>query len=109
MKLGNFTGIAGIPNQDIAMWETMGRTGISDRTQERLGASDIAVVEFRRLMIDAAKRMRDTGVALGRTEPHIPQAKISSYEGIVPKTTDWRTLGVAPEELALRDGQERVA
>ena len=49
------------------------------------------------------------GPVLGRTEPHIPQAKISSYEGIVPKTTDWRTLGVAPEELALRDGQERVA
>jgi phthalate 4,5-dioxygenase oxygenase subunit len=109
MKLGNFTGIAGIPNQDIAMWETMGRNGISDRTKERLGASDIAVVEFRRLMIDAARRMRDTGVAIGRTTPHIPHAKISSFEGIVPKTTDWRTLGVAPEELALRDDQERVA
>src|SRR5215470_9719623 len=50
MKLGNFTGIKGIPNQDIAMWETMGRTGISDRTKERLGASDVAVVEFRKLM-----------------------------------------------------------
>jgi phthalate 4,5-dioxygenase oxygenase subunit len=109
MKLGNFTGIAGIPNQDIAMWETMGRNGIVDRTKERLGASDIAVVEFRRLMIDAARRMRDTGVAIGRTTPHIPHAKISSFEGIVPKTTDWRTLGVAPEELALRDDQERVA
>ena len=31
MKAGNFTGIAGIPNQDIAMWEGMGP--ISDRTQ----------------------------------------------------------------------------
>src|ERR1700730_15713486 len=50
MMLGNFTGIAGIPNQDIAMWETMGRTGISDRTKERLGASGIAVGEFRRLV-----------------------------------------------------------
>jgi len=91
------------------MWETMERNGISDRTKERLGASDIAVVEFRRLMIDAARRMRDTSVAIGRTSPHIPHAKISSFEGIVPKTTDWRTLGVAPEELALRDDQERVA
>jgi phthalate 4,5-dioxygenase oxygenase subunit len=60
-------------------------------------------------MIDAARRMRETGVAIGRTAPHIPHAKISSFEGIVPKTTDWRTLGVAPEELALRDDQERVA
>ena len=33
MKAGNFTGIAGIPNQDIAMWEGMGP--ISDRSQER--------------------------------------------------------------------------
>ena len=38
MKAGNFTGITGIPNQDIAMWETMGP--IADRTSERLGASD---------------------------------------------------------------------
>src|SRR5262249_32362465 len=108
MKDGNFTGIAGIPNQDIAMWETMGRTGISDRTKERLGASDIAVVEFRRLMVEAARRMRATGVAIGRTPPHIPHAKISSFEGIVPKRTGGRTLGVPPEELAIRGGQERV-
>ena len=107
MKLGNFTGIAGIPNQDIAMWETMG--AISDRTRERLGASDIAVAEFRRIMVDAARTMRDSGVAIGRTQPHIPHAKISSFEGIVPKSTDWRTLGVSPEELALGGGEERVA
>ena len=109
MKLGNFTGIAGIPNQDIAMWETMGRTGISDRTKERLGASDIAVVEFRRLMVEAARRMRDGGPALGTTQPHVPHAKISSFEGVVPKSTDWRTLGVADEELVLGGGRERVA
>jgi phthalate 4,5-dioxygenase len=106
MKLGNFTGIAGIPNQDIAMWETMG--AISDRTKERLGASDVAVAEFRRLMVDAARTMRDSGIALGRTQPHIPHAKISSFEGVVPKSSDWRTLGVAAEELALAE-QERVA
>ena len=57
----------------------------------------------------AARTMRDTGVALGRTAPHIPHAKIAAFEGIVAKTTDWRTLGVAPEELALREGSERVA
>ena len=42
MKHGSHTGIAGIPNQDIAMWETMGP--IADRSRERLGASDIAIV-----------------------------------------------------------------
>ena len=45
MKAGNFTGISGIPNQDIAMWEGMGP--ISDRSQERLGASDVDVVPER--------------------------------------------------------------
>jgi phthalate 4,5-dioxygenase len=95
MKLGDFTGIKGIPNQDIAMWCTMGR--IADRTRERVGASDLAVVEFRRLMVEAARRMRDTGVAIGRTEPAIPHASIQSFEGVVPKSADWRTVGAADD------------
>ena len=94
MKRGNFTGITGIPNQDIAMWETMGR--IADRTKDWLGTSDIAVARFRRLMVDAAKTMRDGGPALGTTTPHIPHAEIASFEGVVPKTADWRTLGSGP-------------
>jgi phthalate 4,5-dioxygenase oxygenase subunit len=109
MKLGSFTGIQGIPNQDIAMWETMGRTGISDRTKERLGASDVAVIEFRRIMIDAARQMAAGGPVQGRTQPHIAQARISSFEGVVPKTADWRTLGVAADELAIQEQPNRVA
>jgi phthalate 4,5-dioxygenase oxygenase subunit len=96
MKLGNFTGVKGIPNQDIVMWESMG--AITDRTKERVGASDFAVVEFRRLMVEAAKQVRDGGPAIGTTEPHTPHVKISSFEGVVPKTADWRSLGVAEEE-----------
>ena len=70
MKHGNFTGIPGIPNQDIAMWETMGR--IADRSKDWLGTSDIAVARFRRLMVDAAKTMRDGGPALGTTDAAHP-------------------------------------
>jgi phthalate 4,5-dioxygenase oxygenase subunit len=76
------------------MWETMGR--IADRTKDWLGTSDIAVARFRRLMVDAAKAMRDGGPALGTTKPHIAHADIASFEGVVPRTTDWRTLGSAP-------------
>ena len=90
MKLGSSTGISGIPNQDIAMWVTMGP--IADRTRERVGASDLAIVEFRRLMVEAAREMSNGGPALGTTKPHIPHASISSYEGVVPKGTDWRRL-----------------
>ena len=95
MKAGNFTGIAGIPNQDIAMWESMGPIG--DRSQERLGASDVAVAAFRRLMLEAARAMRDSGKAIGTDEPRIPHASISSFEGVVPKTTNWRSLGGGSE------------
>jgi phthalate 4,5-dioxygenase oxygenase subunit len=96
MKLGDFTGIKGIPSQDMAMWESMGP--ISERSADNLGMSDIAVIQFRRQMIAAAKRMREGGPAIGTTQPHIPHLKLTSFEGIVPKTTDWRTLGVSQEE-----------
>jgi phthalate 4,5-dioxygenase oxygenase subunit len=81
------------------MWESMG--AITDRSQDNLGASDIAVIQFRRQMINAARRFRDGGPAFGATEPRIPQARLASFEGIVPKSTDWRTLGVSNEERAL--------
>jgi phthalate 4,5-dioxygenase oxygenase subunit len=93
MKRGDFTGIKGIPNQDMAMWESMGP--IADRSSDQLGISDIAVVQFRRQMIAAAKAFRDGAPAIGTTEPRVPHVKLASFEGIVPKTTDWRTLGVS--------------
>jgi phthalate 4,5-dioxygenase oxygenase subunit len=102
MKAGNFTGIPGIPNQDIAMWESMGP--ITDRSLERVGASDVAVVAFRRLMVEAARTMRDGGAAIGTTRPHIPHASISSFEGVLPKSVNWRTLGGGRESA--QDGNQ---
>jgi phthalate 4,5-dioxygenase len=104
MRNGNFAGIAGIPNQDIAMWETMGP--IADRSQERLGVSDSAILQFRRIMVDAAREFRATARVIGRGEPYIPHAGLRSFEGVVAKTQDWRTLGVSPEELALTTASE---
>lgn len=98
MKRGDFTGIKGIPAQDMAMWESMGR--IVDRTQDYLGSSDVAVVQFRRQMVAAARHVAEGGAAIGTAEPRISHVKLSSFEGIVPKTTNWRTLGVSAEELA---------
>jgi len=99
MKLGDYTGMPGIPNQDMAMWETMGP--IADRTHERLGASDIAIVQFRRLMLEAVRTFQQGAEPLGLTEPHIPQASLRSFEGIVPKTVNWRTLGASAQELEM--------
>ena len=99
MAAGNFTGIRGIPNQDIAMWETMGP--IADRSQERLGVSDTAILQFRRIMVEAVRGFQGGGPAIGRGDPYIPQGTLRSFEGVVRKTEDWRTLGVSPEELAM--------
>jgi len=109
MQNGNFTGISGIPNQDIAMWESMGP--ISDRSKERVGASDAAVVAFRRIMVDAARTASAGGPIIGTTDPHISHATISSFEGIVSKTTNWRALGggsEAPLEKAARHAVEQA-
>jgi phthalate 4,5-dioxygenase oxygenase subunit len=99
MRGGNFTGITGFPNQDIAMWESMGP--IADRSRERLGASDTAILQFRRIMVAAARSFQSGGPAIGRTDPMIPHATLRSFEGVVPNTEDWRTLGVSAEERAL--------
>jgi phthalate 4,5-dioxygenase oxygenase subunit len=98
MKAGSHSGIRGIPNQDMAMWETMGP--IADRSRERLGASDIAIVQFRRIMIDAARRVAAGGPAIGTGPGGAQQARLRSFEGIVPKTMSWKTLGIAQEESA---------
>ena len=91
MTRGNHTGIVGIPNQDMAMWETMGP--IADRSKERLGVSDVAIVHFRRIMVEAVRAVRDGGVAIGTGPGAVPHVALSSFAGIVPKTTDWKTLG----------------
>ena len=98
MKLGNFTGIEGIPNQDIAMWVSMGPR--VDRSTDLLGASDLAIVEFRRLMSDAARRVAEGGAAIGTEEPRVPHVSISSKEGVYPKDVDWRTLGQEERQVS---------
>ena len=90
MKLGDFTGIRGIPMQDMAMWASMGP--ITDRARDRLGASDLAIVEFRRIMVDAVRRFVVDGTPIG-TELRTADAALCAFEGVIPKTDDWRTLG----------------
>lgn len=93
MKAGNFTGITGFPNQDIAMWLTMGP--IADRTIDRLGASDLAVVEFRKQMVQAARDFAAGRPAIGTGDNAIPRS-VCSFQAIVPKTVDWKAYDVKP-------------
>jgi phthalate 4,5-dioxygenase len=88
MKAGNWTGITGFPNQDVAMWLTMGP--IADRTNDRLGASDLAVVEFRKQMLDAVKAFQNGQPAIGTGDAAIPKDDCA-FQAIVPKAIDWRS------------------
>ena len=106
MKSGSFTGIRGIPNQDIVMWETMGP--IADRTSERLGASDQAIVAFRGVMIEALKSFADGQPAIGASpELRGNQAFLRSFEGMLPKGSSWEHLDTLQGQLrkATHDAQ----
>ena len=92
MKEGNYTGVPGIPNQDIIMWTSMG--SIVDRSSELLGASDLAIVEFRRLMVGAARAKSVGQPAIGTSERKSVYTDIASFQGIVEKVRDWRSLGI---------------
>jgi phthalate 4,5-dioxygenase oxygenase subunit len=91
MKRGDFTGINGIPTQDMAMWESMGP--IVDRSKDHPGSSDMAVVQFRRMMLAAVRKFQETGAVIGAGKDRVAHVELASFEGLVPKATDWRSLG----------------
>ena len=49
----NYTGIQGTNTQDFAVQESMG--AIYDRTQEHLGSADTAIIQMRRLLLEAVR------------------------------------------------------
>jgi phenylpropionate dioxygenase-like ring-hydroxylating dioxygenase large terminal subunit len=90
-KTETFTGIDGINVQDRAVQESMGP--VVDRSLEHLGPADRAVIQARRLLLDAVS-------AVGKGET--PRGVAATYytlraaEATIPRDTDWRTL-LAPD------------
>jgi hypothetical protein len=84
-KTESFTGIDGINTQDRAIQESMGP--IVDRSREHLGPADRAVIQARRLLLEAVKTVEDGG---------IPRAIAPTYGGLVAaeavlsRDADWR-------------------
>jgi hypothetical protein len=56
-KTKSFTGIQGISEQDACIQDSQGF--IADRTREHLGPTDLGIVRFRRVILDAAKGLLD--------------------------------------------------
>ena len=90
-KTETFTGIDGVNNQDRAVQEGMGR--VVDRSKEHLGPADRAVIQARRLLLQATRTVEAGGTPLGVESTYYT---LRPAEAIVSRDTDWRSL-LAPE------------
>jgi phenylpropionate dioxygenase-like ring-hydroxylating dioxygenase large terminal subunit len=84
-KRETFTGIEGINAQDRAVQEGMGP--IVDRSRERLGPADKAIIQARRLLLDAVRTVQGGGTPRGVQPTYYA---LRAAEGVVPKDADWR-------------------
>ena len=85
-----FSGISGVNTEDQAVQEAMGT--IYDRTKEHLGTSDIAVIRYRRLMLDAVRAFTEAGAPpLGLAEP-VPYGELAAIERMLPLEDAWQGL-----------------
>jgi LigXa C-terminal domain like len=85
---GNYTGIAGIHQQDQAVTESMGT--IYGRNAEHLGTSDAMIIRTRRRIIRSAVALRTSGVIPpGVDNPLVYRARSGSI--ILPKGADWQS------------------
>jgi len=91
-----YSGVAEFASQDLMVTESMGP--IYDRTQERLGTSDKAIIRMRRLLIAAAKKVAEGGEAPA-TSPEHDYFEIRSAEKILEEGEDWRVLGTNADPL----------
>ncbi|HEV8473979.1 MAG TPA: Rieske 2Fe-2S domain-containing protein [Methylomirabilota bacterium] len=95
-KTESFTGIEGINTQDRAIQESMGR--VVDRSREHLGPADKAVIQARRLLLEAVRTTRDGGTPRGVDGTYYA---LRAAEGVVPRDADWREA-LTPEMSATR-------
>lgn len=84
------SGIDGVTMQDFCITESMGR--IYDRRKEHLGVSDVAVIHMRRVMIAAAKQLRECGEPPIGLKDRVDYGAIEAIDGLVPHETPWREL-----------------
>jgi hypothetical protein len=93
-----FSGVEGIAAQDFSLQESMGP--IVDRTKERLGTSDAAIILTRRRLLAAAETVH-IGDPLPGTDP--AHHRVRSASVVLPKATPFQdgardALIAKPEE-----------
>jgi hypothetical protein len=94
-KYETYTGIPGGNIQDRAIQESMG--AVADRTLERLGTTDRAIIHARRSLLKAVKTVQDGGEPPG-VEP--TYYMVRAYETVLPKGVHW--FDALKEKLYMR-------
>jgi phthalate 4,5-dioxygenase len=99
----SFSGVEGIAAQDFSLQESMGP--IVDRTKERLGTSDAAIILARRRLLAAAEEASENNDPLPgeRTEHH----QVRSTSVLLPKSVPFNQG--AQDALVVHAGQEFVS
>jgi phthalate 4,5-dioxygenase oxygenase subunit len=83
--------VPGVAMQDMVVQESMG--AVFDRSREHLGASDAAVIRFRRLMLESLAQFTATDAApIGLREP-IDYAAIAGEDRLLPVDAPWHSVG----------------
>jgi phenylpropionate dioxygenase-like ring-hydroxylating dioxygenase large terminal subunit len=90
-------GIGSVTFEDALMSISMGP--IADRTKEHLVPTDVAVVQFRRFMLEGARLVREGKDPIG-FNARTPSGKISAVSGDIPNGGEWRHLA-PPEHVVL--------
>jgi hypothetical protein len=90
-KTESFTGIDGVNVQDRALQESMGP--IVDRSREHLGPADKAIIQARRLLLQAVKAVGEGGTPRGIKPTYYA---VRATEGVVPREANWRDI-LTPE------------
>jgi len=89
-KRKTFTGISGINTQDYALQETMEKP-LPDRSKERLGTADIAIIAARQLLLEAAKQLENGDKDLRGIDPSTHNNVRGCDKIVPPGNIDWRT------------------
>jgi phthalate 4,5-dioxygenase oxygenase subunit len=99
----SFSGVEGIAAQDFSLQESMGP--IVDRTKERLGTSDAAIILARRRLLAAAEE------AAGSTDPlpggDAEHHRVRSASVLLPKSVPFQDG--AEQALVARTGEDFVS
>ncbi len=105
MKNGDWSGVVGVPNQDMTVQESMGP--IVDRPKEHLGTSDVAVIRMRRRMLETVRRHQAGQTPIGLEKP-VAYEKMMSEQAVIPVDQPWQSVGAFAGEYVANPALQRT-